>query len=282
MYPEKLPLDAEPYYYDSRFFSGLKLVHCYNHTDYRIKMHSHQFYEINIVVDGSGRHYIKDVNLEAKLGDVFVIPPETVHGYYSENRLDVYHLLIKNEFFARYKEDIKELSCFDMLFNLEPQIRFTSGKNCNLTLSRNELTDIIHDLETITVADIKQEHLYENILSLEFICKISGILERKLKSQEASDVESAEIIMLMDFIKNNIDKKLTVKELSNIANMSPATLNRRFKEILNTTPMEYVIFCRTEKAKELILKKKHSKTEIAQLCGFYDSAHLNKCLSSLK
>lgn len=282
MYPQKLPLNDEPYYYDNRFFSGLKLIHCYNHIDYRIKMHSHQFYEINIVVEGSGRHYIKDVNLEAKIGDVFVIPPETVHGYYSENRLDVYHLLIKNEFFSRYKKDIKELACFDMLFNLEPQIRFTSGKNCNLTLSHNELKDIIYDLEMITRADVKKEYLYENILSLGFICKISGLLERKLKSQEASDIGNTEIIMLMDFIKNNIDKKLTVKELSNIVNMSPATLNRRFKETLNTTPMEYVIFCRTEKAKELILKKKYSKTEIAQLCGFYDSAHLNKYLSGVK
>jgi len=282
MYPEKLPLDNRPYYYDSQFFSDLKFVHCYNHTDYRIKMHSHQFYEINIVVEGSGRHYIKGVSLEVKPGDVFVIPPETVHGYYSENRLDVYHLLIKNEFFSRYKRDINELSCFDMLFNLEPQIRFTSGKNCNLTLSRSELTDIIHDLETITLADMKREYLYENVLSLGFICKISGLLERKLKTQEASDIESAEIIMLMDFIKNNIDKKLTVKELSAMANMSPATLNRRFKEILNTTPMEYVIFCRTQKARELILKKKYSKTEIAQLCGFYDSAHLNKYLAGLK
>ena len=36
--------------------------------------------------------------------------------------------------------------------------------------------------------------------------------------------------------------------------------------------------CRILKAKELLKQKKFSKTEIAQICGFFDITHLNKYL----
>ena len=151
-----------------------------------------------------------------------------------------------------------------------------------LILNHNDLKEITKDLENITRAEEDEEYLYANVLSLAVICKFSNLLEKRLKHKDGYGLENTEIIMLMDFIKNNIDKKLTVNELSKTANMSPATLNRRFRDILNTTPMNYVMYCRLQRARELITKNKYSKTEIAQLCGFYDSAHLNKCLSSVK
>lgn len=60
--------------------------------------------------------------------------------------------------------------------------------------------------------------------------------------------------------------------------MSIATLNRRFNDLLKTSPMNYVMDCRIQKAIELIEENKYSKTEIAQLCGFYDLSHMNKYL----
>ena len=44
--------------------------------------------------------------------------------------------------------------------------------------------------------------------------------------------------------------------------------------------MEYVNKRRIELAKSYLKEGKLSKSEIAQACGFYDSAHLNKNLKS--
>ena len=60
--------------------------------------------------------------------------------------------------------------------------------------------------------------------------------------------------------------------------MSTATLNRHFREVLNTSPMQYVTACRISRARELLNAGDMSKTEVAQACGFFDVSHMNKYL----
>ena len=110
MYPERLENDTEQIYFSEKeYFDGkFNFIHTYLHTNYKYKMHSHQFYEINIIVSGEGRHYIENTSLETGVGDVFVLPPEVRHGYFSEGRLDIYHILIKKDFLVRYAEELAE------------------------------------------------------------------------------------------------------------------------------------------------------------------------------
>ena len=56
-------------------------------------MHEQDFYEINIIVKGTGMHYINDNKVLAKVGDVFILPPRVPRGYYDNEGFDVYHLL---------------------------------------------------------------------------------------------------------------------------------------------------------------------------------------------
>jgi AraC family transcriptional regulator len=64
--------------------------------------------------------------------------------------------------------------------------------------------------------------------------------------------------------------------IAEFSNMSKATLNRRFNESVGMSPMNYVLSCRVAKAKELLADGNVNKTEIANICGFYDTAHMNK------
>jgi transcriptional regulator GlxA family with amidase domain len=60
--------------------------------------------------------------------------------------------------------------------------------------------------------------------------------------------------------------------------MSVATLTRHFREVLQTSPMQYVTACRISLARELLATGKLNKTEIAHSCGFFDVSHMNKYL----
>ena len=70
------------------------------------------------------------------------------------------------------------------------------------------------------------------------------------------------------YIKNNLNKKITLKELANIAGLGLTTFNNKFKSTTGFTPIEYLFNERIKHAKMLILKDQMTLKEIAFHCGF--------------
>ena len=278
MYPEKLEVDRTRWF-GNDFLENSEFVMAFLHKDYDTKMHSHEFYEINIVVNGEGRHYIGNINLPVSVGDVFVIPPNIEHGYLAEESIDIYHLLIKNDFLNRYREELAELPGYNVLFDFEPLIRRISGLDINLKLTPKNLDEIKSDLQKIESAAKRRLYMYENILAINFIEKLGNLFEKSMIDINFTTKENIEIIGVLEYIKNHLSEKISVGTIAKHANMSSATLNRRFKEILNVTPMEYVRLCRINMARKLIKEGNFTKAEIAQTCGFYDQVHMHKTLA---
>lgn len=275
MYPTKLEAETQnTYFYEKDYFQKkFHYIHTFLHRDYKYKMHAHQFYEINIIISGNGRHYIGDTFIDTEEGDIFVIPPNISHGYYSERRLDIYHILIKNDFFIRYAEELSEIDGFNLMFDIEPQIRQMSGKRYNIKYELHKISSIKEELKQLMRAEEREEHVYLNALTLAFICRLCKRIKGAVSVSQDND-----IISIMDYIKNNIDSKITLKGLAEMLHVSVSTLNRKFKAVMGKSPMEYVLECRISEAERLIEENEMKRTDIAHSCGFYDSAHLNKYL----
>ena len=265
----------EKIFCEDDYFSGkFNYIHTYLHQNYNFRVHSHQFYEMNIIVAGEGVHLIENSSIKATVGDVFVIPPGIKHGYIADKPLDVYHILIKNDFLSRYSEELSQINGFSVLFDIEPQIRRVAGKRYNLRLGTREVCFFVKDLEKMTRVENEGRYVYLNALMTSLLCRLC----RRITLQTNDSESTRDVIAVMDYIKNNLDDKLTLEKISEFANMSKATLNRRFCESIGTSPMNYVTACRVKKAKQLLCDDNISKTEIAQICGFYDTSHMNKML----
>lgn len=240
-------------------------------------MHSHQFYEINIIMCGRGRHYIADISLSAETGDVFVIPPGFPHGYFAEKKLDICHILLKKSFIRRYYDELVQFPGYDLFFDIEPLIRSSSGEAFNLNVGAEYCEIADSKTDEMIRAEQSGLYMYENVLVLEFIAELCKKMKNKV---ENNDWRKTEIIGIMEFIKKNLNYGITLPEIAAYANMSPATLNRRFKSMTGISPMQFALKCRVQTAQKLIEQNKYTKTEIAQQCGFYDLAHLNKYLGN--
>jgi AraC family transcriptional regulator len=81
--------------------------------------------------------------------------------------------------------------------------------------------------------------------------------------------------------KSPLDRDLSLKELSNLVQMSPHYFSKLFKQSTGKTPHQYVICCRIERAKYLIQQRKLSLAEIATQVGFVDQSHLHRHFSRL-
>ncbi|MBW4518331.1 MAG: AraC family transcriptional regulator [Scytolyngbya sp. HA4215-MV1] len=80
---------------------------------------------------------------------------------------------------------------------------------------------------------------------------------------------------VIDYIYANLDQELGLSNLAAIANLSPHYFTRLFKQSTGQTPHQFVIRCRVEQAKVLLLNGKGSISDIAQQVGFANQAHLN-------
>ena len=81
---------------------------------------------------------------------------------------------------------------------------------------------------------------------------------------------------IIDYINTYLDRDLSLKELSSLVQMSPHYFSQLFKASTGTTPHQYVIRCRVERAKKLISQNKLSLAEIATQVGFADQSHLHR------
>ncbi len=248
--------------------------------NYSIQMHDHDFYEVNIVLSGSGVHRIAGTSIPTTVGDVFVIPPGLIHGWGRESEdFDVYHIIFKEEFFKRYADEISTFSGFRLLFEVEPMIRGRSG-SAYLTLGHGEMEFLLGTLrlfESLRDVTTAEADTLRSTLALTAIGYLSGCATGRRNSPVTGKADFEMITASLEYIHNHLDEKLTVSRLADMAGMSRATFLRRFKDLCMTTPHEYIMRRRITEA-ERLLRSGLSATAVAQECGFYDAAHLYKTL----
>jgi LacI family transcriptional regulator len=74
---------------------------------------------------------------------------------------------------------------------------------------------------------------------------------------------------------------LNVQELLDRLDVSPSTLERRFKSGLGRSPKEEIQRVRVERIKKLLTETDHTLPEIAELTGFKTPAQLNVAFKAI-
>jgi len=87
---------------------------------------------------------------------------------------------------------------------------------------------------------------------------------------------SDKIKLVYDYVQENYSKKITLKEVSELVNMSSVSFNRFIKKRTGKTLVDYVNEVRIGYATRLLLEKDLSISEIAFLCGFNNIANFNR------
>lgn len=78
---------------------------------------------------------------------------------------------------------------------------------------------------------------------------------------------------IADFIDTNLARNISLTELAKILQLSPYHFAHLFKKSTNTSPHQYLIRCRIERAKQLIVMGNLSLAAIAQTVGFASQGH---------
>ena len=94
--------------------------------------------------------------------------------------------------------------------------------------------------------------------------------------QYQGGLSARELQSAIDYIQANLGEKVKLDDLANVANSSSYHFCRLFKKSTGITPYQYLIKCRTERAKILLKQSKLSITDVAYEVGFSSQSHLTK------
>ena len=269
----------------SNFKSPTNLVRAFTYTEYSIDQHTHDFYELNIVMGGRGTHQIDNAVFNVKLGDVFVIPPNTIHAYYNTERLEVYHILLKKDFIAKNRSEANTMPGFLKFFEIEPFLRQNSSASIFLNLNLHQLAEIKNELKFIEdngAFDRKEMSALHNHVAWKIIYYCSYLLHNQIERDKKSMPKKYEHLILdtLEYLHQHFSEKITINSLSTRIYLSRSTFLRSFQEICGCSPIEYLNQYRIKKALELAENSTMSKTEIAHYCGFYDLSHMERTLKN--
>ena len=88
-----------------------------------------------------------------------------------------------------------------------------------------------------------------------------------------SEFDHKNILLLTEYINNNLEKHLTITDLATIVGVNASKLKHDFKIVYTTTIFKYITKVRMEKAKELILEKNYNIAETSYSVGYKYAQH---------
>lgn len=98
-----------------------------------------------------------------------------------------------------------------------------------------------------------------------------------LNSTDSAQIRSRDYVQMAElYIKNNINKKITVNDISNYVGINRSYLSRLFKEYKNISPQQYLTTERINTAAQYLKNTDISIVEVAQSVGYSDYHIFNK------
>ncbi|MBO7344470.1 MAG: helix-turn-helix domain-containing protein [Clostridia bacterium] len=279
------PISKNIKYYSSKNFfdeARAKNITCYFHSrnagGLPLLMHTHEFYELNIITNGSGVHFINQSHINVNTGDVFVIKPGSTHGYNEINDLEIFHILINKLFFDKLGDTLERMDGYIALFEIEPRLRNSKISNAFLKLNKVQFQSIsnsINDLLSYVDDDIYSNNAKSSIV-FQMICNFCKYYHDSLHSsthKKQVQAYTPVIIQVLEYMERNLAQKLTIDKIAETFYISKSTLIRNFTNTMGEPPINYLIKLRIKKATTLLENTNKTITTIALECGFYDASH---------
>lgn len=218
-----------------------------------IKIGFEKFYYI---VKGECIIEVDDVKYTAKAGQLFFLPSKSKQSLYTEN----------NQTVEKY------------------------WFHCNLSCGNKNFTDLIKLPIFINVKNEKcVTSLFQNVLSKSSDSTLTSKIEQKadilkilafyIKHSAFSEkniIFDKQIAYVISYIENNLDKPLSLKELSSMVNFQPNYFIRFFKKVTGYPPHEFIQKKRIDTAQKMLLDENLSIQEIALKVGFSDSHYFSR------
>ncbi len=239
-----------------------------NESKEATKPHTHEYFQIYYVVKGSLEHYTKDDFSTLSQGDMFIIPPNSVHYI---NHLD-------GAVFYTFSFMPESLGKVDSVNKLTLNFLNSLSKNnlvkAKITIPISEALTVNEIMEKLYKEFNEKKLAYEEVMrayAIVLITLFARIYYENLPEHASySLAENREqVLHCINYIRYNYMEDFSLNEMSKRCAMSKSVFCKLFKDISGKTFNEFVNYTRITNAKSLI-KQNYKMVDVCSLCGYTD------------
>jgi AraC family transcriptional regulator len=140
----------------------------------------------------------------------------------------------------------------------------------------------IESICMLLLSELKQENLggklyiesLANVLAVHLLRQYS-VVKPNLPIYEGG-LPQRQLVQVLDYINEYLDQDIKLTDLAALLDMSQFHFSHRFKQAIGTSPYQYLLQQRVERAKQLLKQTERSIMDIALECGFSSHSHLSK------
>ncbi len=270
---ENLPISSiNPIVLYSQIFRGNEIFH----QGEALPARGVRDYELEYFIDSEGSMYIDDQHIPIHKGDIVFRRP------------------------GQHTQGIMSYSCYFISFDMANTLSSDhEWYNSNLwdredikfqTYYTNSILDVIP-----TVFHVEDEAKYYNLFDTIFNAYLNPVpgsemlmkasilnILYQLYQDSCNPVNTVHrspygkaINHTLNYIHEHFDQKLSLKQISEVAELSPNYLHKIFTEIMKITPNEYITKVRLKMAKDLLLRTNLPIYNIADQCGFNNVSYFS-------
>lgn len=140
----------------------------------------------------------------------------------------------------------------------------------------------IESIGMMLLSELKHENLggrlyiesLANVLAVHLLRQYSASKSR-LSIYEGG-LSERQVLQVLEYINEHLNQDIKLADLARLLGMSQFHFSHVFKQSVGTTPYQYLLQQRVERAKQLLKQTERSIMDIAFLCGFNSHSHLSK------
>jgi AraC family transcriptional regulator len=140
----------------------------------------------------------------------------------------------------------------------------------------------IEAIGLMLLAELKQENLGGRL----YIESLANVLAVHLLRQYAAakphltvyegGLPKRQLMQVLDYINEHLNQDIKLADLAALLGISQFHFSHLFKQAIGTSPYQYLLQQRIERAKQLLKQSDRSIIDIAFQCGFNSHSHLSK------
>ncbi len=239
------------------------------------RLHSHKCYELCFIINGSGEYVHDNILYEIKKGDVIISNPQSIHEIRLFNKYDSSNSYTLDLIFFNINIECVEPYYDSHLSTYEEKMIASFLENHKILLSNYDyIFSYINFLLDSMNSKISNYGLYNMIKTIVLealfeLCSNKDIIN--FNTNNYSD----DFNKLLMYIESNLDRSLTIQDMSEFLFTSERNIHYMFSKYLNLTPKQYINSRKINLAK-VYLKMNYKVSDVSSLVGINDISQFSR------
>lgn len=255
----------------------LNVGYAVHHSDWNWTEINSPFFRIYYVTQGVAQVILPDRTITVSPHHLYIIPAFTCHSYRCDGNFEHYYL----HFYEDHPSEISILEDLDfpteipaspldlelikLLHEMNPTMQLPNSNPSTYDNTPTLIQNIIKN---------KQRAFHNKVASWGIIYMLISRFLKDARLKESGN--DNRIINVVNFIRKNVNRNIDIDTLAGLCCLSKDHFIRLFKSEMKTTPLQYIVKKKIEKAQLLLITKDVTIKEVAYMLGYDNYSYFIK------